>query len=511
MNQRLKEKIQEALSSVLPITAIVLLVSITIAPMPIGTMMLFLAGAVLLIIGMGFFSLGADMSMIPFGESMGTQLTKSKKVGLTALLCFVIGVAITIAEPDLAVLATQVPAIPDRTLILTVAVGVGIFLVVAMLRILFRLPLSVLLIGFYIATFALSFFTPADFVPMAFDSGGVTTGPITVPFIMALGIGMAALRSDKHSQNDSFGLVGLCSIGPILSVMLLGILYNPTSAGYEPILVPEIVTTQDVAREFAVGFPKYGKEVLIAVVPIMLMFLAFQAVSRRFQKRQITRVLIGFLYTYIGLVTFLTGANVGFLSAGYYIGSELAGSGMRWILIPLGMLIGYFIVAAEPAVHVLNRQVEEVSGGAISSKSMQLALSLGVAVSVGLAMTRVLTGISIYWFLVPGYAVALTISFFVPKLYTAIAFDSGGVASGPMATTFLLPFAMGACQAVGGNMLTDAFGIVAMVAMTPLIAIQVLGFVSGISRRRAEKMRLVDAEQLADSMIYYEEENFDDE
>ena len=370
-------------------------------------------------------------------------------------------------------------------LIITVAVGVGIFLLIALLRMLLGIPLRTLLVGFYVLVFVLAMLVPKEFLAVAFDSGGVTTGPMTVPFIMALGVGVSAIRSDKHSANDSFGLVALCSIGPILAVLILGLIYHPDSAGYTPVSVPDVADSKALARLFAVEFPTYLKEIAVSLLPIAAFFLIFNFAAMHLKKKQLIRIGVGLLYTYVGLVIFLTGVNVGFMPAGNYLGSVLAALPYRWIIVPIGMLIGYFIVMAEPAVYVLMRQVEELTDGAISGSAMKHSLSIGVAVSVGLAMLRVLTGISIFWLLIPGYAIAITLSFFVPKLFTAIAFDSGGVASGPMTATFLLPFAMGACSAVGGNIVQDAFGVVAMVAMTPLITIQGLGVLYRIRSRRA--------------------------
>ena len=434
---------------------------------------------------MMLFSLGAELAMTPMGERVGTCMTRTKKVWLMLLLGFLLGFIITISEPDLQVLANQVQAVPNMVLIVTVAVGVGIFLLIALLRMLLSIPLRTLLVGFYIVVFVLAMFVPKEFLAVAFDSGGVTTGPMTVPFIMALGVGVSAIRSDKHSANDSFGLVALCSIGPILAVLILGLIYRPDSAGYTPVAVPDVADSKDLARLFAVEFPTYLKEIAVSLLPIAAFFLIFNFAAMHLKKKQLIRIGVGLLYTYIGLVVFLTGVNVGFMPAGNYLGSVLAGLPYRWIIVPIGMLIGYFIVMAEPAVYVLMRQVEELTDGAISGEAMKHSLSIGVAVSVGLAMLRVLTGISIFWLLIPGYAIALVLSFFVPKIFTAIAFDSGGVASGPMTATFLLPFAMGACSAVGGNIVTDAFGVVAMVAMTPLITIQGLGVLYRVRSRRA--------------------------
>ena len=474
--RELKAKIRESLAAVLPFTAIVMLLCITITPMPTGTLMLFLMGALLLIVGMGLFTLGADMAMMPIGEKVGVQLTKSKKVGIIAVSCFVIGAIITIAEPDLSVLARQTPGVPDMVIILSVAAGVGLFLMVAFFRNLFGWSLGKILIICYALVFLLAIFVPDNFIAVAFDSGGVTTGPITVPFIMALGIGLSAVGRNKSAGGDeNFGLIALCSIGPILSVMILGLVYRAEGGAQSAVAIPDIDSTRDLWLQFQSSFADYALEVATALLPILAFFLIFQVAFLRLRRKPLLKILIGVLYTFAGLTLFLTGVNVGFMPAGSFLGAELASLPYNWILIPLGMVLGYFMVKAEPAVAVLNKQVEDISGGVITQGMMMAGLSIGMAISIGLAMIRVLTGISIFWFLVPGYALALGLTFAVPRIFTSIAFDSGGVASGPMTATFLLPFAMGACEAVGGNILTDAFGVVAMVAMTPLITIQLIG------------------------------------
>ena len=478
LKKHLEEKIRESLSSVLPITAIVLLLSISITPISSGTLVLFLFGALLLVLGMGMFTLGADLAMTPMGEGMGIELSKAKKSRYPIMIGLVFGIIITLAEPDLQVLAGQVPSIPSPILIASVAGGVGLFLVLALLRMLFRIPLPPLLVFFYILAFVLTLFVPDDFLSVAFDSGGVTTGPMTVPFIMAMGVGVASIRNDRHAADDSFGLVALCSIGPIVSVLILGMIYHPGESSYIPPVIPSVETSVELWALFHHGFPTYIVEIAVSLLPIVLFFGLFQIVVLRLSRRTLSKMLIGLAYTYIGLVLFMTGVNVGFMPAGNYLGQILGASANPWILIPIAMVMGFFIVKAEPAVYVLNKQVEEITDGAISAASMGTCLSAGVAISLGIAMLRVLTGISVMWFLIPGYAFALGISFFVPKIYTAIAFDSGGVASGPMTAAFLLPLAQGACGAVGGSIVMDAFGIVAMVAMTPLITIQLLGLLS---------------------------------
>ena len=484
IRKKLKEKLKEALQAVLPIIGLVLLLSFTIAPISPSILLCFLIGGILLIAGIVFFTLGAELAMSPMGERVGTAMTQSKKLWVVVALSFLLGFIITISEPDLQVLAQQVPAVPNLTLILAVACGVGVFLVVALLRMLFSIALPPFLVCFYAVIFILAFFVPKEFLSVAFDSGGVTTGPMTVPFIMALGVGISATRSDRHAADDSFGLVALCSIGPILAVMMLGLIYNPDSAAYTPPVIPEIADSKQLWNLFAVELPTYMKEIALSLLPIVLFFAVFQALILKLSGRNLTRILIGLVYTYIGLVLFLTGVNVGFMPAGNYLGQVLSGLSHPWVIVPIAMVMGYFIVKAEPAVYVLNKQVEEITDGAIPARAMGTALSAGVAISLGIAMIRVLTSISILWILIPGYTIALVISFFVPKIYTAIAFDSGGVASGPMTAAFLLPLAQGACVALGGNIVTDAFGVVAMVAMTPLITIQVMGLYSKLAEKK---------------------------
>ena len=485
--QVLLEKLKEAAASVLPISLIVLTICFVLVPVDTGLMLSFVLATAMLILGMGLFTLGAEMSMSKIGNYMGAKLTKSRRLGLILIVSFLLGVAITVAEPDLQVLAANVPEIDKTVLILTVSVGVGIFLMLCMVRILFGISLRLPLIVFYVLVFLAAFLSDQGILAVAFDSGGVTTGPMTVPFIMALGVGVASIRSDENAKADSFGLVGLCSIGPIASVLLLGAIYKTQPAQAESETAAAITNTVALGRDYLHAFPEYLKEVTLALLPIVVFFLIFQIVSLRLRKLPFLRVMVGILYTYAGLVLFLTGVNVGFSPVGYALGAALTEGWKLWLLIPLAMLMGWFIINAEPAVHILNRQVEDLSAGAISARAMGMSLSIAVSAAGGLAMLRVITGVSIMYFLVPGYFIALALSFFVPRTFTAIAFDSGGVASGPLTATFMLPFAMGACEALGGNVMTDAFGLVALVAMMPLITVQVMGAIYVIKSRRAEK------------------------
>lgn len=490
----LTDKCREALSSVLPVTLIVMLLCFTITPISGGMLMSFLFGAALLVFGMGLFTLGVELAMTPMGEYVGTEMTRSRKIWNVIGISLFVGIMITLSEPDLQVLAEQVPTIPNLTLILSVSVGVGFFLVVALLRILFHVPLRILLWLFYPIVFILSAFVGDAFQAVSFDAGGVTTGPMTVPFIMALGVGVSAIRSDRDAGDDSFGLVALCSIGPILAVLVLGIFYPSDSTAYTADVYAIPADSGEMFRSFARMIPHYIKEVTMAVGPLVVFFFVYQMFHTKIRSDRMWRIIAGIVYTYVGLVLFLTGANVGFMPAGKAIGASLGETGHLWLVIPIGAIIGYFIVAAEPAVHVLKKQVEDITAGAIPQKALAMALSFGVAASVAIGMLRAMTGISLFWFLVPGYALALLLPLFVPPIFTAIAFDSGGVASGTMTATFLLPFTMGVCEASGGSVVTDAFGIVSLVAMTPLIAIQILGLVYKRRLRRGAAVAETAAE-----------------
>ena len=479
------EKFQESINSILPITIIVAVVCFLFVPISSGLMLAFLLGAVHMVIGMGLFSVGADLAMAKIGSHIGSAMTASRRLWVILLTSFLLGTAVTLAEPDLQVLAANVPAISSRVLVLTVAVGVGLFLALAMLRILFAISLRTMLLILYAVVFMLAFLLDPDMLPLSFDAGGVTTGPMTVPFIMALGVGVSAIRSDEKAKEDSFGLVALCSVGPILAVMVLSLIFKAENGDAAVTPVPDFSTTVEVGGGYIAAFPTYLKETALALLPIFAFFLLFQAVSLHLRRKPFGQILLGIVYTYAGLVLFLTGVNVGFSPLGEALGGMIAASRFRILMVPLMMLMGWYIIQAEPAVHVLTRQVEELTAGAVSEKAMEISLSLAVAAGNALAAVRVLTGIPILYFLIPGYAVALALSFFVPPTFTGIAFDSGGVASGPLTATFMLLFAMGASRTLGGDVMTDAFGLVSMVAMMPLITVQGMGAVFVLKSRRS--------------------------
>lgn len=503
MRKGLREKLLESLRSVLPITALVLFLSVSLAPLGTGVLTLFVFGALQLILGIGLFTLGADMSMQPLGEGLGVTLGRMKHFVVPAVIALVLGALITTSEPDLRVLANQVPTIPDAVLIVSVAVGVGVFLIIGLFRVRRHIPLNTLLLVFYGLILLLAVFAPASFVPAAFDSGGVTTGPMTVPFLMALGSGLAAERHKESAGEASFGLVAVCSIGPILSVLLLSIFFKPEASTSARALM-EVHTTKEAFLSFIQAAPQYAGEVLFALLPILIVLILYQLLTRRFRHQQLLRIIVGIVYMYVGMVLFLTAANVGFMPAGQLIGKTIGSGEGPWILIPVGLVMGYFIVAAEPAVHVLKKQVEEVTSGIISQSSIAIGLSIGVGVSIALSMLRMIAGLPLFPILAAGYGLSLLMSFFVPKVYTGIAFDAGGVASGPMATTFILPFAMGACEALGGDLLTDAFGVVALVALTPLITIQAIGLFGRMRSRIRTRQAALEILDIPDTILYYD-------
>lgn len=494
MNRQLLIKIKEALVSVLPVTLIVVLLNFTpLVDFSSKEIVVFIISAVLLIIGIGLFNLGADIAMTPMGEHVGSGLTKSKNIILLVSVCFMLGLLITIAEPDLTVLAHQVEQVMNSTLlIVSVGLGVGIFLVIGILKIIFKRQLASLLMFFYMLLFALTTFVIINgneqLLSLAFDSGGVTTGPITVPFIMALGVGIASTVGGKRANENSFGLIALCSVGPILAVMLLGI-FAKGDLSYE---VPNYAIADNVFLEFLSTLWKVTKEVTLALGLVVVFFFIINFIFLKLPKKKLIQIIIGALFTYAGLIIFLTSVNIGFMPIGYKMGNQLATNNSVLLAIG-GFILGLVVVLAEPAVHVLNKQVEEITDGAVTKKSMLIALSIGVGVSICLSMIRIIFDFSIMYYLIPGYFIALGLSFFVPRMYTAIAFDSGGVASGPLTSTFILPFAIGACMAfdaTGSRVLSDGFGIVAMVAMTPLITIQLLGFRAIVARRVKEKIAM---------------------
>ena len=493
MNKALKEKIIRSFSSVLPVTVIVLFISVFFVPMPVDTVMMFMSGAVLLIIGMGFFTLGADMAIKPMGEGIGIQLTKSSLLAVVIIISFVMGFIITVAEPDLQILIKQLPSLSPVELIITIASGVGVLLVAAVLRSLLKIRLSIMLIVCYVIIFVLSFIADEHYISIAFESGAIATGPVVVPFILAIGLGHATIRSDRDSLNDSFGMVALALTGPVIAILVLGLFHEPFGMDVNTAIPMDAATSRDVAKYFVMEMPHYITVVSLAMGCVVVCFIVFQLVSRRFHHHQFVRIMVGFLYTAIGLVFFLTGVNVGFIPVAMIIGSQLAASSINWVLIPLGALLGYFLVAAEPDVYILNKQVEEISEGSITPKMMYRGLAVAMSLAMAITMTRILLGIPIIWILLPGYTIALILTFFVPKIFSGIAFDSGAVCSGPISVTFLLPLALGVAEGTNMDMLSYGIGGIAIVALAPAIVIQIMGLIYQARTRQAAALTKAEA------------------
>ena len=499
------EKIKESMISVMPVALIVLLLACTpLLDLSLTEVIVFCVCAVLLIIGIGLFNMGADIAMTPMGVQVGAGLSKSRKIGVLLGSCFVLGVLITVAEPDLSVLASQVAGVINPTLLIVcVGVGVGVFLLLSVLKILTNTRLSSMLLFFYMMLFAVTSLVllvgNGPLLPMAFDSGGVTTGPITVPFIMALGAGIAATLGGKNAGENSFGLVALCSVGPILAVMILCVF----AQGDLTYALPNYDISAYLGLNLLSTVGSVAGEVALALLLIVAFFAVLQLTCLHLPRKILIRIGIGILYTFVGLVVFLSSVTIGFMPIGYKIGGSLAES--PWLLVAFGFLLGLVVVLAEPAIHVLNHQVESITNGSVSRRSMMIALSVGVGVSIGLSMIRIIFDFSVLYYLIPGYFISLGLSFFVPRLYTAIAFDSGGVASGPLTSGFILPLAIGAAVGVGGvsSVLENAFGIVAMVAMTPLITIQIMGFRAVTAARVRQRIMMKNILDADDEQIIH--------
>ena len=462
------EKLKESFFSVFPVTIIILCLIAFLGDATLGEILSLLISACLLIVGMSLFSLGADNSMIELGKDIGATLSKSKKLWLMLLISFIIGFIITFAEPDLMVLAIKVA---DKSslnsvwiFISTVSLGVGLFLMFTIFKLVFRWKLSVILTIAYGAIIILSFFVPKQFMPIAFDSGSVTTGPISVPFLLSFGLGLSAVRSGNN-EDDSFGLIALCSAGPILAVMIMSLFLTGGNGSNV-----EVTNSVGIAQQFLQSTLSYISDVALVILPIVLLFFVFQVFVFKFPKQKVSRTIFGFFITYLGIVLFLTGVECGYTNLGQKIGETISVLSYNYIAIPIGFILGAFAIMAEPALHVLKKQVENITGGVIKQKAIVIAISIGVACSVAVAVVQNMYDFSLLYIIVPVYTICLLLSFFNTKLFTAVAFDSGGVATGAMAVSFTLPFVMGLST---GN--SNGFGTIALIAAFPILTMQILG------------------------------------
>ncbi len=498
----LVEKIKESCMSVLPIALIILFLSFTFTPMPNGIFIAFVVGTCLLVVGLGLFSLGAELSMERIGGHVGANLTKSRNIPIIALISLIVGVLITICEPDLHVLASYTGE-QKFAFILAVAAGLGAFLVLAVMRIIFNVKFKYILTAGYgviVVLAVVAYILDPKFLAIAFDAGGVTTGAMSVPFVMSIGAGIAAISSQNEDES-SFGLMSICSIGPIISVLVMGLCGGFENIFYTAHSTPIFEDSQGMGLAFIAKIPSVVKDVLLGLIPIIIFFLIYQFFTARVHKKEIAQIFIGAGYTFVGMVLFLVGVNVGFMPVGSFLGSSFGNmGGFSWVVIPVGVVIGFCMTYAEPAVGVMNKQVEEATQGAIPPKIIPMAMALGVALSCGIAMVRALTGIPIILFLVIGYVIAVILSYICPNLFTTIAFDAGGVASGVMAATFMLPLSIGICEARGAadSVMIDAFGTIALIAMAPPISIQIVGVMYKLKLKHTEA---AESAESADAVV----------
>lgn len=503
------EKLKETAISVFPVMAIVFLLGLTVVPIEKILLVRFFVGGLFLILGLTIFLLGVDLGIQPMGERCGAELTKKKNLSLLLSCAFVIGFIVTAAEPDIQVFGDQVrgvfPFVNKLVITFIIAGGVGLFVTLGLFRAVTNFSLKITLLVSYTALFILAFFTPDSFIGIGFDSGGATTGPMTVPFIMALGLGVSSVRSGD--DDNSFGLTGIASVGPVLAVLIYAVctrtnihnaetvqtVNNNLAASADGTL--EVIKTGLFAQifgPFKQVFGEVAKEALVSIAPLFGLFIIFQITLLKMTARQVIRMIIGFTYSLIGLTIFLSGVNGGFMQTGKILGETLGsyaisrGGFWYFLLIITGLILGAIIVCAEPAVWCLSEQVETVSGGTIKRKVLLAFLSVGTAVAIGLSMWRAVAGFNLKYVLVPGYIIAMALMIFCPDMFTGIAFDSGGVASGPLTSTFVLSFTIGAASGgTGGN---DSFGVIALVAMMPLIAIQIMGIIFKIKSSKQAKL-----------------------
>lgn len=482
-------KFKEVLSSVIPISIIVLILNFTLTPLTPSILIRFIAGAVFLVIGLTIFLIGVDIGITPIGNHMGSALAKTNKLWFVAIAGIILGFFISVAEPDLHILAEQVDSVSSgliakSSIVAVVSVGIAIMLTLGLVRIVYNFPLYKLLTIIYGIIFIIACFTSREFLAISFDASGATTGALTVPFILALAIGVSKLKKDsKASEKDSFGLVAIASSGAIISVMLMSILSktDQITGSLETEKIPK-----SIIFPFIHEFIKVGPEVIIALLPILVIFLIVQFKSFHLPIREVRKILFGVLFTFIGLVLFLVGVNAGFMDVGSQIGYNIAKLENKSYVIIVGFIIGVVTILAEPAVYVLTHQIEDVTSGYVKRSIVMVTLSIGVGIAVALTIVRILIPeLQLWQYLLPGYVISIALTFFAPKLFVGIAFDSGGVASGPMTATFILAYSQGAAEAVeGANVLVDGFGVIAMVAMTPLIALQILGLIFKVKSKK---------------------------
>jgi hypothetical protein len=482
-------KFKEVLYSVLPITVIVLILNFTLTPIETPLIIRFLIGAMLIIVGLTIFLIGVDIGITPIGNTMGSAMVKTNKIWIVAIAGLLLGFFISIAEPDLHILAGQVDSVTSGliskvSIIVIVSIGIAVLLSIGLIRIVYNFPLYKLLTVLYGIILILAIFTSPEFLAISFDASGATTGALTVPFILALAMGVSVLKKDsKSSEKDSFGLVAIASTGAIIAVMIMSILSKTDKITGS---LEQETTSTAILKPFLHEFPVIAGEVMLALLPILIIFIIFQRIYFKLSKKVVRKILFGMLFAFSGLVLFLVGVNAGFMDVGSAVGYSIASLDNKFYVVLIGFILGLVTILAEPAVYVLTHQIEDVTSGYVRRKIVLFTLSIGVGIAVALSMVRIIIPeLQLWQYLLPGYIISIAMTYFVPKLFVGMAFDSGGVASGPMTATFILAYAQGAASAIdGANVLVDGFGMIAMVAMTPIIALQVLGVIFKVKSKK---------------------------
>ena len=474
-------KLKEVSFSVMPIIIIVIILHLTLIPLDSMIIYRFLIGSVTIILGMSIFLFGVDLAITPLGTLMGRTLTKTNNAWIVGIAGLFLGFFISLAEPALHILAGQVTEITSGhisywSLIIAVSIGLAIMVAVGLLRSVFNIPLYKVLTLVYAIIFILALFSPKEFLAIAFDSSGATTGAMAVPFMLALSFGVATIMKKGKGNDDSFGLVALASAGAILGVLIMSFFYNVNEFSGE--LQSDPVYNNTLFGPFLKIVPQLTRDVFLSLSPLLGIFLIFQFISFKLPWISVRKVLKGMIYTLLGLLLFLLGVNAGFMDLGKEFAYHLTILDKDWLIIVIGLVLGLVIILAEPAVYVLIKQIEEVTSGSIGKASIIITLGLSVGIAVTLAVIRVLIpGLHLWHYLLPGYIIGIILMYFTPKLFVGIAFDSGGVASGPMIGTFIFAFIQGITKAKGAHLITDGLGMIALVALSPIISLQILGLI----------------------------------
>ena len=491
--------LKETFLSSLPLAAVMIIVCVFIAPMDsMLDYVKLIVGYSSVVIGQTFFLVGLDSSILPIGKLVGKSLIKLKKVVFIIFFGLVFGLLVTVAEPALEVLARQtnmiMPSVNATLFVWIASTGTGISVGFALWRIIKDWSIKKIFAALYIALFAMIIFVPPEFVALSFDASGATTGDVSVPFVLALGIGVSATLSKRKTNDDTFGIIGIASVGPIMTVFLYGIILKATNGG---VLPPAGVYDPGSAASFLSILLGNFSGVALALFPVVIVFLPFQFFLFKLPKKEFATILVGTIPVYIGLLIFLSGIDFGFAFAGKYIGEVFLDptrqEWFKWILLIVGFVLGMAITLSEPAVTVLGDQLEELTNGHIKKMTMRMTLAIGIGIAAVLSIVKIMTQINILWFLAPLYLIALILMKFTSRLFVGLAFDSGGVTGGALTSAFLTPLTLGVAQAVAAgagpnaqSVLTNGFGIISFISVTPLIAVQTLGIIYDLRLKKVK-------------------------